>query len=473
MKLSRLVCILGFCFWSNALTLKYYFFGFYDWDFALYSQAMWGLCHGTSNVSLFGTSFLADHAHFIAFLITPVYFVFRHPLTLIYLEVFSFFAGAYILFLLAKKLTSENIAFGLMVIYILHPANIFMLMYEFHFESLAIGLIFLLFYFHYLKNYKAFMITALILMLIKENMPVIVFMLGVHGLLLRPGERIKWGLVPLVLGLGMFILTMFIIMPMVRHSFSSHQNIYWGLYHSFGDTPSDILKTLIFNPKLLIKVLATWQNLYFMRDVLGGFSFGAFFSPSILFVGAPLFLQNLLSNAAGQHKIYFHYAATLIPFAAISAAYGFAFLKKRYQPWLCTLLLLTCLFAAGDSFINNLPIMRIKANLCIDHNAYIRQALIDKIPPDAGVVASFRFLSHLTRHHDLYALYNVWRDINYFTGQVPRIPSEVHYALVDFYDPWLRTDTKDHLVVVQIKDFLASGGWKAKYTGSGITLFER
>ena len=471
---SRFICILGFCFWCIALSIKYYSFGFYDWDLALYSQTMWALCHGTTTTSLFGTSFLADHAHFIAFLITPIYFFLGHPLTLLYLEVLSFFVGAYVLYTLAEKLTSPGTAFVLMAIYILHPANIFMLLYEFHFESLAIALIFLLFYFHHLENYKGFLITAVFLMLVKENMPAIVFMIGIYGLLFKPAGRIKWGLIPLALGLGMFILTMFVIMPMVRQNLPTHQSTYWIIFSAFGKTPDEILKNLLLNPGIFIKQLATLKNLYFIKDILGGFLPAAIFSPAILLIGTPILLENLLSNHVAQHTIFYHYTATLVPFASIAAVYTFSYFKKHHQQWSYRVCLAFCLLITACSLHNYSHLIQNRVKLCIPPNAGLRQAIIDKIPPDAGVISSIAFLSQLSQRQNLYALYNVWMNINYFTGQHPFIvPSTVHYAIIDYNEPFVISYSRHPQVVTRIKNFLEKGGWKIKSAQSGIVLYER
>jgi hypothetical protein len=113
-------------------------------------------------------------------------------------------------------------------------------------------------------------------------------------------------------------------------------------------------------------------------------------------------------------------------------------------------------------------------NSSIDNRADIRQAFIDKIPPDAGVIANNVFLSHLTDRRNLYALYNVWTNIDFFTGQHPFIvPSTVHYALIDYDDPWIIEAPHYNEAVFKTKRFLALGGWKLKHAKSGIALYER
>jgi uncharacterized membrane protein len=130
-SMARFICCCGFIVWSVLYAFKYSFFGFYDWDFALYDQIVWNLSHGRIDSSLIGGNFLIDHAHYIAFLIAPIYKLFPHPLTLLNLELISFFVGAFVFYKIAKKLIDGPTALLLMVLYIIHPANIFMLFYEF------------------------------------------------------------------------------------------------------------------------------------------------------------------------------------------------------------------------------------------------------------------------------------------------------------------------------------------------------
>jgi len=101
-RIALSVCLTGFVIWSCLLRYKFNHFGYWDWDLSLYSQAMWNLCHGTTYTSLFGTSFLANHAHYFSFFLLPIYYFFQHPLTLVHLNLFSFFAGAFLFFLIAK-----------------------------------------------------------------------------------------------------------------------------------------------------------------------------------------------------------------------------------------------------------------------------------------------------------------------------------------------------------------------------------
>ena len=98
-------CLLTLC-WTALLTVKFNFFGYYDWDLALAAQTLWNLTHGSTHVSLYGMNFLGNHAEYAAFLLAPLYKIFPSPLLLIYLKVISFFSAAFVLFLLARRVFS-------------------------------------------------------------------------------------------------------------------------------------------------------------------------------------------------------------------------------------------------------------------------------------------------------------------------------------------------------------------------------
>ncbi|MBF0618941.1 MAG: DUF2079 domain-containing protein, partial [Candidatus Omnitrophica bacterium] len=155
--------------WGLVLTLKYYHFGYTGSDLALYAQLMWNLAHGNTHTSLFGGNFLIDHANYIAFLLAPLFAILPTALALLYLKVIVFFAGAYVLYLIALKKLSPALSFFFMLGYVVYPPNISMLFFEFNFENLAPAFIFLAFYFFDQKRLMPFLLTGLLLASIKEN----------------------------------------------------------------------------------------------------------------------------------------------------------------------------------------------------------------------------------------------------------------------------------------------------------------
>lgn len=469
------ICLAGTLCWSLILTYKYTYFGYYDWDLALYAQAVWSVTQGSLDVSLFGTNFLADHGHYAAILIAPLYAIFPHPLTLVHLEVISFFTAAFTLFKLARIHTNTLTAFIVMFCYILHPANIFMLLYEFHFESLSMGLFLLMFYFFERNRYKSFLFTAFIIITLKENMPLMIFMFGFYALIVKAKSKIKWGMPLIFMGIASFIVIMYYLIPSMRQDSLDHSSMYWKLYAHLGSSPKEIILNILLKPWVMFPVVFTFENFIYIKDVLGAFSFSLFFSPAAMLVSAPIFLQNLLTTTSSMHTIYYHYAATIVPFVAVAAMHGFAYLRKKISKLLYNILLfLTAIFTIIH-LAHFYPSIEARVKFWEDSRDGIRQDIVNKIPKNAGVIAPFDFLTHLTERKYLYPLYNIWKGKNYFTGKTPLIPKDVRYAIIDYQDPWLKIDMKHNpqIVTSRIRDFLKEGDWHVTYKSSQIVLYER
>jgi len=465
--LALATCLIGFIFWSNLLTFKYNNFGFSDWDFALYAQAMWNLCHGTTHTSLFGTSFLANHAHYFAFFLVPIYYVFQHPLTLIHLNLLSFFGGAFMFFIIIQKDLGWKISLLLMTLYILHPPNIYMLFYEFHFESLAIGLIFVLFYFFKEERFIPFIITAFFVALIKENMPFIIMMFGIYSLFSKKTGKIKWGLTPLFLGLLISATGLFIIMPFFRQHLATQSNVHLYAYSGFFSDPFTTF----------LQRLLTPENFVYLRNLFGANILLAPFSPHILFLGAPIFAQNILSSTPTFHSIQNHYAATVVPFIFLASASSLKAAFKIFEKQKI-FILLTSVAVVSVPYI--LPHSRVwKDEVALWTNTHlnpVRKAYIHKIPSDAGVIATFGLLDQLSQRKNLIALYNVWENQNHFTGESPfNIPENITYALIDFLDPWFVGAIQNGHDSIQhnISRFFENTPWYVADATENVVLFQK
>src|SRR3989338_6818327 len=168
-RIAFSICCVVFLGWLQLLIDKFVNFGYYDWDLAIYANAMWSLAHGSFHSSLFGTNFLTNLAEYFSFLLVPIYLIFPSAFTLVVLKLLSFIAGSFVLYLIAKRILGSPMAILLMLMYQFHPANLFMLIYEFHFENFATVFIFLMFYFFSKERIVPFLASAFFATLVKEN----------------------------------------------------------------------------------------------------------------------------------------------------------------------------------------------------------------------------------------------------------------------------------------------------------------
>lgn len=481
--IAFILCLINFIIWGFLLTYKYYNFGFSDWDFALYAQTMWNVCHGSIYVSLFGTSFLANHANYIAFVLAPIYLIFAHPLILIYLKIFSLTAGAFIFYLIAAKKTSKLIAITLLILYLFHPPNIYMLLFEFDFESLAIGLLFLMYYFFINNKFVPFLITAFLACLCKENIPFIVMTFGVYAFFVKKGERLKWGGTTFLLGLLIFSISIFIIMPMLREQMTTKGSIYLSSYLNVFNHGSSIGERVAF----VLKLISDKTNQTYIINLFGPLLALAFLSPHILFLGSPILFQNLLAAPMSQHTIFYHYAATIVPFIFLASLESISFWKKRFKYKIFLPIIISAIIISSLVRVFNYTAdWKAKISRWNDRLNPIRWAMIDQIPKNASIITNFNLLSQLSQRKNLYALYNVWIDLNGFTGEKKFIvPNHVDHALVDFGDPWMigGMDANPQKTSQKLKELFIDHDWRVqqaveemvfltKNTTTGIKLLE-
>jgi len=462
--LALALCLLVFSFWIFLLNYKFYHFGYYDWDLAFFSQGMWNLCHGSGYASVFGINIFTNHANLIAYIILPLYKIFPHPLTLVYLKVISYIIAAFVLYLLAKEKLGSSSAMLLLWLYLSYTPNIFGLLYEFDFESLAPGPLMLILYFYVKDRWVGFMICALFLILIKENLPLIILAFSIHALFVKK-DKIRWVLIPGTIAIISFYLLVFVYMPLVSGRGIGDEHPYYigNNYRNFGGTIEALLFFPIFHPIKFWFYLMNPLNLSFLDAIFNPLMYLPLAAPGVLFLISPILLQHLLSASPTEHNIRYAYVMTMAPFLflAIIETFMLFYKKLKREYHLTLILLLTISIIVLDVNFHVFKARFLMSETLNQTNEVIRDRwkLVHTIPQDASVVASFSFLAQLSQRKNLYAFYKIY-DSNYQNTKWPfKLPSKVEYALIDTHDPWLFTENKYKLTQARIISFLTSGHW--------------
>jgi len=485
-------CFLFFCFWFSALTYKYHCLGYTDWDLALHSQTMWQLIHGSCFNSLVGAHFLSNHLNFVAFLLVPFYKIFPSPLTLLFLKVLSYALGAAVLYKISEKQNGPKVAKFLVLLYMIFPVTIFSLNFEFHFESLAVGLLFLMFYFFDEENIVAFFITAILTASLKENMPLMLITFGIYGVFVKK-RKIVWGLIPILLGVLLFYLEIFVVAPYFRKELAVSY-AYAAQYQHLGAWSGGNFNFLSLDIFKMLKVLFMKDRFIFLFKMLGPL-FIALFRPDILFLASPVILQNMLSASPQQQTIYFHYGATAIPFIFIATVFALKkfpkFLGRRaYMILLLCVFLLSVerfwLYSASFWFpnikywkstdqllkiaISNPPI---QPNFQFDYLGH-KKELLKKIPKGVPALATFEFLAKLSQRDSVHSFHHVLEGKNCLVGQESfQVPDDVGYVLINFYDQWLSLAPGGRPGYIRAYDFLNDNHWFVSEALGDIVLFKK
>lgn len=439
---ALLVCGVFFVFWLNLLAQKFRYFGYYDWDLAMYAQAVWALTQGSFHSSLFATNFLTNHAEYIAFFLAPVYKLFPGAFTLVVLKVLAYSCGAYVFYLISKRVLAWPLAFILMILYLIHPANAFMLIYEFHFENLAIPFIFLMYYFFREQKLLPFLTSAFFATIVKENISLVVMMFGFYALFIKRPQKTLWVAGPLILGGGFFALTMFLVTPYLRAAEGiTNANQYISMYWNQPSKTAPFAQLLWQNLSSLSATFLSPLNRQYMADLFLPFQIIPVFSPLTILLGTPIFLQHFLAPSHSMHTLFYHYAATAIIFIFLATAESLAKIKDHLRPIFYFFVIIGMVVGYSAYIQRFMPLFHRRVAAWQDRLDPARQKMLEQIPQNSSVVASFDFLAPLADRQEVFSLHNVWQNYATFTGKTPfALPQDLSYALIDWNCPWLWGD---------------------------------
>ncbi len=440
---------------AGVLFYKYQHFGYCDWDLAFFSQAMWNLCHGSQYSSIGDFNFFGDHAYLISFFNLPFFFIFPHPLTLVFLKLVAFVASALIFYRIIKEDLGPDCALALMGLYLFFPPNIFALLYDFNTESFAPVFLFLMFHYFRKQQYRPFIIASFFLILIKENMALITAAFGVYALFSRQHtDKIRWGVVPLILSLIIFYVLVAYFIP----AFVST-----GVYRFFGRY--SYLKNGI-GP--LWDLLWSPVNIRWIGELFGPYLVPAFFSINILFLGAPVFIQHALSLHGPEHSIFYHYGPTMAVFIFLALARTLVLVRSKFNRYIFNGILTLMIILGLFNLVGHVENMSVRIDHHPDGLMEARWSLVQSIPPQAGVVATFDFLAELSRRPNLYAFHKIYDMENPLV-----VPADVQYALIDFQDPWLEKALLQHPEAVTGSVYRFLEDWKEERRAGSTVLYRR
>ncbi|MDD5436424.1 MAG: DUF2079 domain-containing protein, partial [Candidatus Omnitrophica bacterium] len=326
--------------------LKYYSFNYYDWDLASDVAILWNSVHGRLLYYPFlQQNIFGAHLCPVIFFIIPIYAVFQHPMTVLFLQSLFLGLAAYPLYLFARSQLNKVLALGIGLAYLLYPSVGFINLFESHFEVYEIFFLFFALFYFEKENFKKFLLFLLLALTCKENVSMVVFMFGIYALVRR--RPWIWVMVPSLLGLFWFFISVKMVIPYFARDAALYQEgfIFSAYYQHLGTSILEMLKTIILHPVTVLKFALTPGKVLYIFSLFIPTAFIGLASPAVLLMTLPIFMQNLLSSAFTHSQITYQYVALLIPFIFASAVFA---LKKfsRHAKALLLLLILTTI-AAG------------------------------------------------------------------------------------------------------------------------------
>lgn len=313
--------VLAYAVYFSYLTLvRYAAFEARALDMGNLDQAIWNTAHGRwfhlTNQS--GTvNRLSLHVEPILIPISWLYRLYPGPPTLLVLQAVVVALGALPLFALARfKLHSEWLALGFAVAFLLNPSIQAANWLEFHPVTLVPTLLMASFYFLVRGRIGWYAIFAILAASCKEEVALLVFMIGLYATVVL--RRVRLGMITMVASALWAFLAVFVI----QSTFAAG-NIHWNRYAYLGETPSQMVLTLITQPEIVLAQLQSADALRYLAQLLLPVGFVALLAPEILLLAFPSLALNLLADFAPMHQVFaLIYAAPIVPFVMIASVYG-------------------------------------------------------------------------------------------------------------------------------------------------------
>jgi uncharacterized membrane protein len=275
---------------------------------------------------------LGYHVEPILAPISLLYLLHDGPETLLWLQTAGIALGAVPLYLLARHrfgqrrfadgsspfgLVSEGLPVAFVLIYLLAPSLEAANLSDFHAVALSPALLLAAFYCLETDRIWGFLAFALLATLCKEEIGLLVAMMGLWAALVR--KRQWLGFSVFAAAAGWSVLCFAVITP---HFNGLATSAFLVRYGQFGDSVPDLLRNLVRQPGLLLDWLRRPDVLRYLRDLWLSSGGLAILHPLSLVMAAPLLAINTFSSYSWMRSGGAHYSAAIVPFLGIATIYG-------------------------------------------------------------------------------------------------------------------------------------------------------
>ncbi len=410
-----------FLYYTVSSFLRYDNFFTGRFDLGNMDQAVWNTIHGrifeiTNPNGTEIISRLAFHADFILVLLSPFYLIWSNPKMLLIIQTLVLSFGAVFIFLIGSNiLKDKKISLAFSLAYLINPSVGYANLYDFHPVTLATTFLLACFYFILKKDYKLFLLFAILAGLTKEHVWAIIALLGlfvVFTFIKEQGFKIKTVSKEVVICLLVFLFSISIFYYLIWHAIPAQtggNHFALSYYSDFGNSASEVTKNILLNPLKILFLIFSPEKLNYLSDILSPVGFLPLLSPLILLISIPDLLVNLLSNNSQLHQIYYQYTSTTTPFLFIAAIYSISFFLNKFRNINKVLIITYILFFAffAQYSLGPLPGSK-KPNIDMFTkqlgNKDVIENYISKIPSRYSISATNNLGSHLSRRQEIFTI---------------------------------------------------------------------
>ena len=297
------------------------------------TQAVWSTAHGRflQMTDLNGDQISRLGAHFdpIVAVFAPLWWLWPSPNLLLVAQAVGVALGAVPVFLLARKhLGGDGGGLAFALVYLLYPPTQWLVVDDFHPVAFATPLLLGAIWFLDEDRLLPFAICAGAACLTKEQIGLVVAMLGIwHAVSHR---RPRSGAA--IAGAGALV-SVVAVLVVVPHFAPGGGSPFAGRYDAVGGSPGGIAKTAVTHPLRVADQATRHQDVSYLLDLLVPLAGLPLLAPLLAASALPELALNMLSSTVTQSSIHFHYTAGAIPGLVAGAVLGAARLRRRRPDW--------------------------------------------------------------------------------------------------------------------------------------------
>lgn len=388
---------------STHTILNHWSLGTAAFDLGIQENALWNTIHGhIFESSLMGGHLLGIHTFLILLLVAPIYALAPATETLLVLQAVVLGLAALPLFHLAREILGNRIqAVVIALLWLTHPAVGGANFYDFHFIAFAPLFLFSAAYFWWRRRWRPFWISIALLLTVKEEMAIIVVLLGIVTLM---GGNRRQGAQLVAVGAVTYLVLQHLVIPHYAGGDHSYAWYYTEIIPA-GEGPRGLITTTLLNPIFALKFILTQPKALYVFQIFAPLAFLPFFTARGTVLVSYGLAATLLASRPPLHQIGFQYALTLLALGFVGALLALARCsengRRRALTAAVLLAVVTCFhygmiwprhnFRGGFHTIDFDYSERDRARL-----QELRE-LIDLIPTSASVLASETLVPHVSQ----------------------------------------------------------------------------
>lgn len=409
---------IGFAWLS---VLRHMAFQSHAFDLGNMDQAVWNTLHGSplrftdmtvpaeiasrpTGAEIL-TNRLAIHVEPLLLPLSLLYAIHAGPETLLVVQALVVATGAIPAYLLARALLGRSwLSLAFPLAYVLHPSLQNAVLDDFHAVTLSAAFLLWAVYCLYRDSLPGFWLAALLALTTKEEVGLLVALLGV-ALLLR--HRVQ-GALAIAMGITWFVVSVAVVIP---HFSPGGQSPYLARYAYLGHGLRGVLSGMLRHPDTVWHTLTSASRVAYLGALLGPLGFVSVLGLPVLLLGAPTLVINMLSADPSMYSGFYQYSAEFVPYVVAAAIAGTALAARvgtrvrggRWIAWVLGVLVVIASVLATRTY-GFTPAAAGFLVPSVGPHQRLEAALIRSIPAGVVVAAADEIEPHLSDRRTIYLL---------------------------------------------------------------------